>query len=376
VELSVRNEALQSMKLGLEWLRTHQAPDGSWGRGYPAITALAVTAFLRSPLPEQPLDRVTSGKALQFILSQQRPDGGMYPESPPQMQAYNTSICLMALVAAEDTAYAESIRRARRFLIALQADESHGYGPDSIYYGGIGYGGDGRPDLSNLQWSLEALKVSQDYAPRGEATMSPVDESAPTGSNAIAHESGQGLFWDKAILFLQRCQNLDDSNDRDWAGADGGFVYNPSESKAGGYTSYGSMTYAGMKSFIHAGVTKDDPRVRAAFEWCSRNYTLDVNPEMGLQGLYYYFHTLSKALNAHGSDVIVDAGGARHRWREDLIAKLASLQKADGFWQNEVARWWENNPDLVTSYCVLALEEALGVGVTAVHPRRVARGSN
>jgi squalene-hopene/tetraprenyl-beta-curcumene cyclase len=97
---------------------------------------------------------------------------------------------------------------------------------------------------------------------------------------------------------------------------------------------------------------------------------------MGLQGLYYYFHTLSKALNAHGSDVIVDAGGARHRWREDLIAKLASLQKADGFWQNEVARWWENNPDLVTSYCVLALEEALGVGVTAVHPRRVARGSN
>ncbi len=42
--------------------------------------------------------------------------------------------------------------------------------------------------------------------------------------------------------------------------------------------SYGSMTYALLKCYVFAGLPKDDPRLQAAFEWCQRNYTLDVNP--------------------------------------------------------------------------------------------------
>jgi squalene-hopene/tetraprenyl-beta-curcumene cyclase len=367
VELSIRNEALHSIDLGLDWLRRQQAADGSWGRGYPAITALATTAFLRSPTPLAPEDRSTAEHGLEYLATMVRPDGGIYPEKAPQMQSYNTSICLMALIAADDPAYDAIIRKARAFLVGLQADEARGYGPDSVFYGGIGYGDNGRPDLSNLQWSLEALKVSQDYAPHGEATNQPRDDSRQP-SGALKSESGQGLFWDKAIVFLQRCQNRTETNELSWAGTDGGFEYNPEESKAGGHTSYGSMTYAGMKSFIYAGVGREDPRVKAAFAWCSRNYDLEQNPEMGQQGLYYYYHTMAKALDAHGDDSLVDAKTKRHNWRNELIVKLVSLQQSDGLWKNSVGRWWENDPQLVTSYCVLTLEETSGNGLTSAYP--------
>ena len=107
-------------------------------------------------------------------------------------------------------------------------------------------------------------------------------------------------------------QNHSETNDQPWAGNDGGFIYSPSDggaSPAGEYTgadgkkflrSYGSMTYAGLKSLIYAGLTKDDSRVKAAWEWISKNWTLDENPGFRLSdpataasGMFYYYHTLS-----------------------------------------------------------------------------------
>jgi squalene-hopene/tetraprenyl-beta-curcumene cyclase len=119
------------------------------------------------------------------------------------------------------------------------------------------------------------------------------------------------------------------------------------------------MTYAGLKSFIYAKVDKSDRRVQAAFNWIRQNYTLNENPPIGPQGLYYNFHTMSKALNAYGEEVFTDAQGRSHDWRSELISKLVSLQHGDGYWVNENGRWWENQKELVTAYTVLALEIAL-----------------
>jgi squalene-hopene/tetraprenyl-beta-curcumene cyclase len=80
-------------------------------------------------------------------------------------------------------------------------------------------------------------------------------------------------------------------------------------------------------------------------------------PEMAQSGLYYYLHTLAKALNAYNQPTITDPRGTAHDWRVELIAKLASLQKPDGSWVGE-KRWMEDNAVLVTSYMVLALQEA------------------
>jgi squalene-hopene/tetraprenyl-beta-curcumene cyclase len=115
------------------------------------------------------------------------------------------------------------------------------------------------------------------------------------------------------------------------------------------------MTYAGLKSMIHAGVGPDDPRVKAAFEWVRKFYDLETNPGLGNDGLYYYYHTFAKALDAMGLDVIEAADGTKHNWRMELLAELVSRQRPDGSWINESARWLEGEPTLVTGYALLAL---------------------
>ena len=176
-----------------------------------------------------------------------------------------------------------------------------------------------------------------------------------------------------ALIFVSRCQNLEGPHNTTPFAArnpDGGFYYTPSaggSSPAGetpdkGLRSYGSMTYAGLKSMIYAGVGPDDPRVKAAIQWVQSHYELDSNPGManagagmGSAGLYYYYHVLAKALDAVGSDTIEDAQGERHEWRKDVIAELAKRQQADGSWINDQKRWLEGDPNLVTGYALLTL---------------------
>jgi squalene-hopene/tetraprenyl-beta-curcumene cyclase len=119
------------------------------------------------------------------------------------------------------------------------------------------------------------------------------------------------------------------------------------------------MTYAGLKSMIYAGVSRDDPRVKAAYAWIQKHYTLDENPGMADNGLYYYFHTFAKALATIGDDQLVDDKGKPHDWRTELTQTLASKQQEDGSWVNVNPRWLEGDPNLVTSYALLALSYCL-----------------
>jgi squalene-hopene/tetraprenyl-beta-curcumene cyclase len=264
-----------------------------------------------------------------------------------------------ALAAAENPEFKPRIDRAVAYLKGLQWTEKTGPGPkgekvadkSNPWYGGTGYGRHGRPDGSNTQLAMDALH---------DAGLKPDDPG-----------------FQAALVFMQRMQNRSESNDQPWAGDDGGAVYTPAnkgESMAGEYTgpdgkrmlrSYGSMTYAMLKSYMYAGLKKDDPRVKAAWDWITKNWTLDENPGMrnagpenADHGLYYYYHTLARALNAYDEPVVTDPKGAKHDWRVELIEKLGSLQKPDGSWTGD-ARWMEQKPTLVTSYVVLALQEAI-----------------
>jgi squalene-hopene/tetraprenyl-beta-curcumene cyclase len=77
---------------------------------------------------------------------------------------------------------------------------------------------------------------------------------------------------------------------------------------------------------------------------------------MGPQGLFYYFHTMSKALILYGVDDLPLAKGSKVNWRHDLAMKLINLQQRDGSWENSNGRWWEKDPALVTAYALLTLE--------------------
>lgn len=141
-------------------------------------------------------------------------------------------------------------------------------------------------------------------------------------------------------------------------------MYFPGDSKAGemklpdgrlALRSYGSMSYAGLLSFIYADVKKDDQRVVAALDWLKKNYTLKENPGMERAGLFYYYHLMTKALAAADVKTLETPKG-KVDWAGELALKLINTQAGDGSWVNDTARWMEKDSVLVTTYCVLSLE--------------------
>ena len=106
---------------------------------------------------------------------------------------------------------------------------------------------------------------------------------------------------------------------------------------------------------IHAGLTPDDPRVKAAYDYIRAHYTLDENPGLKQAGLFYYYQTFAKALGLFGKPTLVDTKGQEHDWRKDLYKALAQRQGPEGSWVNPADRFMEGDPNLVTSYGLLAL---------------------
>jgi squalene-hopene/tetraprenyl-beta-curcumene cyclase len=315
-----------------------QADDGSFSsQAGPAITALCVTALVKSGTPA---DAPAVQKALAYLLSFKRPDGGIHPEKS-LVANYETAIAMMALAACNAGGkYAADIKAAEAFVKGLQWDGGEGPGPEDPAYGGAGYGKKNRPDLSNTSFLIEALR------------------SVGTPENDPAIQ--------RALVFVSRTQNLEGPHNTlpfPAKNPDGGFYYTPAaggESQAGttpsgGLRSYGSMTYAGLKSMIFAGLSKDDPRVKAAVAWLGKNYTFEQNPGMGDAGLFYYFHTAAKALDVFNAETFTDDKGVKHAWRSELADAVLKRQQADGSWVGANPKWMEGDPNLVTAYALLAL---------------------
>ncbi|MEM9080339.1 MAG: prenyltransferase/squalene oxidase repeat-containing protein [Verrucomicrobiota bacterium] len=350
--LSLKLEAERAISTGVAYLQSQQQPDGNWGDPKtPALTALALTAIVRDPSfnPEAELPAWIA-KGYNFLRSKQKNDGGIYGKG---LATYNTSTAIMAFVSLGDEQDIPLLLQARRFLINQQTDWGNKGETDDQFDGGIGYGGTyAHSDMSNTYLALEALYHTKQLASDSKFGKQP------------------SLDWQAALQFVSRCQNLTATNDQDWASDDpdnkGGFIYFPSDSKAGeqelpdgrvALRSYGSMSYAGLLSFIYADLEKDDPRVTTLLSWLGKNYTLEENPGLGQQGLYYYYQTITKSLSAAGIETLSLPDGKKADWRADLGRKLLSSQREDGSWVNENSRWWENDPVLVTSYNILSLAQ-------------------
>lgn len=349
---SLRQEIRLAISRGNQWLLSRQQADGQWGDGQlPAITALALNAAVRDPAFDRNAPFPTPiEKGFEWLIKQQKEDGGIYNRG---LTVYNTAASVTALTAAARRDFEPAIVRARKHLIDNQWDLGKEKESDQPNDGGVGYGSNKEhADLSNTVLAIEALALSKKIIDDGR------------------HGDQPDLDWNAAITFLSRCQNLEATNDMEWASDDpknkGGFSYSPHESKAGeektpeGRTalrSYGSMSYAGLLSLVYAKVGPDDPRVKAVKEWLGRNYTLDENPGMGAQGLYYYYQAMAKALGASTFGDFPLEGGREVDWRSELGNKLLSLQREDGSWVNSNGRWMESDPVLVTSYTLLALAQ-------------------
>lgn len=328
----LKSKAKRAIDNGLRFLREQQAEDGSWSASV-GISALALRAFLESPRHYTEADGPFITRPVNFILSNAKPDGSITESI--NNRNYNTAVSITALQATANPQYEPTIEKGQKFIKGLQLDEANGHEPDHKFYGGIGYGGDERPDLSNAYMAVEALQATS-YDP-------------------------QDPVWDKALVFISRSQNNSETNDLAWAKNDGGFAYMPGFSPHGNAVSYGSMTHAGLIGLLFAGVDRNDPRVQAAFAWIMANYTLDSNPgAKHNQGLFYYYNAFAKSMAAYGEVEVTDSNGITHNWRDDLARKLLALQDEDGSWVNaDSPRWWEGNKHLVTAWSVIALNHVV-----------------
>lgn len=322
--------------------KSGQAADGTFSvQAGPGVTALVLTAMLRNGVE---LKDESLAKGLKALESFVKPDGGVYGNG--RLKNYETCVSILAFSEANklagDGRYSKILTNAKKFLTGMQYGEAQGENSDNLDYGGAGYAGKGRPDLSNTTYLVEALRAVE----------------AGADDPAIA----------RALVFVSRCQNLSSEfNTTELAGKvnDGGFYYKiPTQKELesgdraapeGGLRSYGSMTYSGLKSMIYAGLKPDDVRVKAATEWIAKHYSLTDNPGMGNAGLFYYYHTFAAALGATGRSELTDPQGNKHNWREELIKQLASTQGADGAWENSNRQWFENDKNLCTAFALLAL---------------------
>jgi squalene-hopene/tetraprenyl-beta-curcumene cyclase len=367
----------QLIAKAIEFLRSKQdAKTGGWSvptdptrPHLPAISGLVLNGLLLQPGLDASDPSVA--RAVAYILSHRKPDGGIYDTMLP---SYNTAISLSALARVKTDQAQAAIKPAQDFLKRLQwgnddpagmnAPGQHGtetpvkVSESDPNFGGVGYGNRGRPDISNLAFAVQAWHDSG----------LPVDDPAYT----------------RAIVFLQRVQMLERApgagasaktvNTMPYAkgSTQGGFIYATGEtadkpgighsfagtieetlsdgSRASRLRAYGSVTYSGFKSYLYAGLKRDDPRVLAAVDWARRSWSLSENPGLGTDGYWYYVVMMSRALDALGQDVLTIEAFEPLRTSVSVAGLPTSLRGRDGA------------PGL------LKLLEPLGIKATGVTP--------
>jgi hypothetical protein len=345
---------------GQLWLLAQQRDDGAFVPGQQftlGITALAVHALCTPPLAI-PADDPRIRRALEHLRTYRQPDGGFY-RPDEGLGGYGTSLTLMALAAAGEHDPA-AIAQAQQYLFGIQNRD-----PASVCLGGIGHGpeGPGQEDLHNTATAIVALRTS----------------GVPASDERLQ----------LALRFVEACQNRSHhvrapggveehpQRQRPWITGDGGGVYSPTESKAGGdwnprpkpgeptyrLHSYGSMTHALIESYLALDLASDDERVRAAFAWVRTNYGFEANPGMpddtAGDGLFYFYGVSAKTFDLVSQQPFTLPDGRTADWRIDLLQAIRlRAQVTDGmvYWRNPSPRWGEGIPHLVTAYTVQALK--------------------
>lgn len=320
---------LKVLKKGTDYMLSIQK-NGTWENQHPGVTALCVKVLLESPLNLTTANTPALEKSIAFLKSLQQKNGSFYKSFSVSsaLNNYNTSLIIMALVADDAKKHESVIKKAQSYLITIQQKDESEYEQGSNH-GGVGYGGQGGADLSNLQLALEAMKESG------------LAEDHP--------------FFKNAKKFVQRCQDSE-GNDMEWAGGSGGFVYKPNAvDDKGEPRPYGAMTFAGIKSLLFCNVDPKDASVKDALRWIGKHYKIEKHPGKGQVSIYYYYYTLSKALSVAGIETLKLESGEERDWKKDLAKELFKRQASDGSWSNPNRKYLEGVQSLATAYALGAL---------------------
>ncbi|HRR06411.1 MAG TPA: terpene cyclase/mutase family protein, partial [Victivallales bacterium] len=200
-EIKKINLSSQSVKLandliqrGVNFLTDNQKPDGSWCE-HPGITGLVCIALYNSKTTNNlELKENAIKKGRKYMLYFVQKDGSIWMAGKErEFPVYTTSIVLVALATLNNPEDIEIMKNARKFLLNCQLTQNNPEYPtpeDSDSFGGFSYGPDGPPrsDLSNTQWVLEALYMTEHL------------DKEPYNNNPEVQKKSK-LAWSNAVKF-------------------------------------------------------------------------------------------------------------------------------------------------------------------------------
>jgi hypothetical protein len=322
-------ECETAVSRALEWLKTKQNPDGSWGTGAKAgMTGLALLCYLgRCETTDSAFygDNVTRG-LMYLIELAQRNDWGYVCENPKATPgAYEHGIATYALGEMYSMAslgsksvpgLKETFERGVRMIIAHQND-SGGWDYYTANQSGKDEWNSKRDDLSVVGWQYQALKAAKHSG-----------LAIPGLHESIA----------KAMKYIESTQT-----------EDGGF----GARKPGAHYNQWSLTGAGALGLQTLSTDKTEATDRAikflrGFLTAS---PLDWNKNCNLYCWYYY------------TQAFFQKGGEDWAfYNQQILPQLLNNQAPDGSWKPERSSWevasagTKHGGVYKTALCVLQLE--------------------
>ena len=317
----------RALERGLEWLRAQQAEEGAWhsarrsGICPVSLTAMALWASAEVSRAEEVGD--PESRATAFLLANRRPGGGIYAEGRG-LRIYTSGVAARALEAEN--------RRSGSAEVLAAAREAGLF----AYRGGV-------PE----SWVDD---LGADQAARGDL--------AERAGQILESATGLSEGERRALEFLRRQD----------PGA--GPLRPPQRVRDPRWELPGpedqALSYEDVLPLVYAELRPEQQLARRALLALKSWYTLEENPDLTRrwttsgfhqpeQGLYYYYLTLARVLTAYHTPRLALDDGTTRDWPRELSRKLIKLQREDGSWVNETARWWEGEPVLTTSYALLAL---------------------
>jgi squalene-hopene/tetraprenyl-beta-curcumene cyclase len=369
----------RTLRDAARFLWDQQADDGGWhSRTYALLrSGQALTPFVLSVLmcvPEDVFEPPHKGvaRALDFLRRHSAGNGALGLDDPEILEYPNhsTAWALRCLLASSREGDRGLVCRMVGFLIAAQYSEARGFPPTHLAYGGWGFaapralGVAEHMDISHTRHVLEAIRAADEFI---EELVVPAQ------------------VYERALRFLRLVQRhpaedrphprpLDWPDDApEWDGRaptfDGGFYFSPvvlTANKGGWerqpphWRSYATATCDGLLALLAAGVSPNDPRVKAAGEWLAHHPRLDY-PEgvpteppgpWGAAIRFYHFAVRATCL------ATFDAPGD---WRDTLTDELAARQESDGRFVNRDSHLMkEDDPLICTALAASALSGIAG----------------
>lgn len=317
------SQVRSAIEKGVDYLKTRQNPNGTWGE-WPdqpgGVTSLATLALLNAGVP-------VTDPAIEKALASLR--------KVPPTATYAVSLQTMVFCRATSKQDRLLIARNARWLEGRQTTSGSRRGAWS--YPGLSTTAVVGGDNSNAQFALLALY---------EAEQVGIEVS--------------GQVWRLAKNYWEDCQNVDGS----W-----GYLK--------GLPGTGSMTAAGISSIVivedrvgradaHVdgdniqccGGRASNPHLDRALDWLGRNFSVSRNPglgnQLGVRGktwLHYYLYGMERVGRMTNRRFI----GAHDWYREGTDALLRTQDSLSGYWKGIGSA--EEDEVICTSFAVLFLSK-------------------